>query len=76
VSCGVHVSSKNCIKMFRCETRKDVTLRDMDVGRCLRYNKVVPIRAMGGDRLSGGIAPLIFKLFFYMTRARSQQIYS
>jgi len=34
----------------------------MYVGRRLRYNKVVPICAMEGDKLSGGIAPFIFKL--------------
>ena len=37
-------------------------LRDMYLGRRLRYNKFVPICTMEGDRLSGGIAPLIFKI--------------
>jgi hypothetical protein len=34
----------------------------MYIGGRLRYNKVDPICAMGADRLSGGIAPLILKL--------------
>jgi hypothetical protein len=34
----------------------------MYIGGRLRYNKVVPICAMEADRLSGGIAALIFKL--------------
>ena len=34
----------------------------MYIGRRLRYNKVVPLCAMEGDRVSGGIAPLIFNL--------------
>jgi hypothetical protein len=31
----------------------------MYIGGRLRYNKVVPTCAMGADRLSGGVAPLI-----------------
>jgi len=34
----------------------------MYIGRRSRYNKLVPICAIEADRLSGGIAPLIFKL--------------
>ena len=34
----------------------------MYIGRRSRYNKVVTIFAMEADRLSGGMAPLIFKL--------------
>jgi len=34
----------------------------MYIGRRLRYNKIVPIFAMEADWLSGGMAPLIFKL--------------
>jgi len=34
----------------------------MYIGGRERYDKVVTLCAMEGDRLSGGIAPLIFKL--------------
>ena len=34
----------------------------MYIGRWVGLNKVVPLCAMEGDRLSVGIAPLIFKL--------------
>jgi len=34
----------------------------MYIGRRSRYNKVVTIFTMEADRLSGGMAPLIFKL--------------